>query len=147
MEKLRKLSQNYHQILFLKKSSGILVFRFDHLDCLPYTDTFMYSTECFKDQQSSILNKVIKTGHQEEIIDQYLKKTNKKHWSFKRQTHKCPIYSEYSDNLTTLLANSADDKLMISSLIFHENRIWHFMQNVSSGDILHEISKPVFWDK
>ena len=28
-----------------------------------------------------------------------------------------------------------------------ENRIWHFMQIISSGDNLHKISKPVFWRK
>ena len=25
--------------------------------------------------------------------------------------------------------------------------IWHFMQIVSIGDISHEMSKPVFWEK
>ena len=44
-------------------------------------------------------------------------------------------------NFTALWAYSADDKLMI---LFSENRIWHFMQIVSIGDNLHEISKPVF---
>ena len=33
------------------------------------------------------------------------------------------------------------------SLFFAENRIWHFMQNVSIGDNLHEMSKPVFCEK
>ena len=28
-----------------------------------------------------------------------------------------------------------------------ENRIWHFMQIVSTGDNLHEMSYPVFWKK
>ena len=28
-----------------------------------------------------------------------------------------------------------------------ENRIWHFMQIVSLGDNLHEMSNPVFWEK
>ena len=28
-----------------------------------------------------------------------------------------------------------------------ENRIWHFMQIVSTGDNLHEMSKPVFLEK
>ena len=32
-------------------------------------------------------------------------------------------------------------------LIFPENRIWHFMQIVSWGDNLHELSKPTFWQK
>ena len=48
--------------------------------------------------------------------------------------------------VTTLLANS-DDKLMIFFLIFPENRLSHFMQNLSAGDNLHEISKHCFWEK
>ena len=44
---------------------------------------------------------------------------------------------------TTLWAFSADDKLMIYFLFFPENRIRHFMQIVSSGDNLHEMSYPV----
>ena len=32
-------------------------------------------------------------------------------------------------------------------LFFSENRIWHFMQIVSLGDNLHEMSNPVFWEK
>ena len=28
-----------------------------------------------------------------------------------------------------------------------ENGIWHFMQTVSQGDSLHEMSNPVFWGK
>ena len=32
-------------------------------------------------------------------------------------------------------------------LFFTENRIWHFMQIVSLGDNLHEMSNPVFWEK
>ena len=34
-------------------------------------------------------------------------------------------------NFTTLLANSADDKLVIFYLFFSENRLWHFMLIVS----------------
>ena len=47
---------------------------------------------------------------------------------------------------TTLWAFSADDRL-IFFLFFPENRIWHFMQIVSLGDNLHEMSYPVFWEK
>ena len=47
---------------------------------------------------------------------------------------------------TTLSANSADDKL-IFFLIFPENRFGHFMQIVSYGDNLHEMTKPIFWKK
>ena len=46
--------------------------------------------------------------------------------------------------LTMLWADSADDKLMIFFLYFLANRIWHFMQSVSSGDNLHEVSNPIF---
>ena len=49
-------------------------------------------------------------------------------------------------NFTTLCAwaNLADNILVI---FFPEKRIWHFMPIVSSGDSLHEISKPVFLEK
>ena len=46
-----------------------------------------------------------------------------------------------------LWANSADDKLMKFFLFFLENRIWHFVQIVSLGDNLHEVSDPVFTEK
>ena len=45
------------------------------------------------------------------------------------------------------LYNSADDELTIFFLFSAENRIWYFMQIVSNGDNLHEISNPVFWKK
>ena len=32
-------------------------------------------------------------------------------------------------------------------LFFPEIRLWHFMQIVSKGDNLHEMSKPTFWEK
>ena len=32
-------------------------------------------------------------------------------------------------------------------LTFPENKIWHFMQIVSTGDNLHEMSIPVSWKK
>ena len=48
---------------------------------------------------------------------------------------------------TTLWAFLADDKMMLFFLFFPENRIWHFMQIVSLGDNLHEMSNPVFWEK
>ena len=32
-------------------------------------------------------------------------------------------------------------------LFFLENRIWHFMQIVSLGDNLHDVSNPVFLEK
>ena len=38
------------------------------------------------------------------------------------------------------------DKFMIFFLFFPLNRIWHFMQIVSTGD-LHEMSNPVSWEK
>ena len=44
-------------------------------------------------------------------------------------------------------ANLADDKLMIFFLLFQKYGIWHFMQIVSLGDNLHEVSDPIFWEK
>ena len=57
--------------------------------------------------------------------------------------------------ITTLWANLADDKLMIFFLFFfflkkkkkNNNRVWHFIKNVSIGDNLYEMSKPIFWEK
>ena len=46
--------------------------------------------------------------------------------------------------LTMLWADSAADKLVIFFLFFLENRTWHFMQIVSLGDKLHEVSDPIF---
>ena len=52
------------------------------------------------------------------------------------------IYSAHAGlKLTMPWANSADNKLMI---FFLKNRIWHFMQVVSKGDNLHELSNPIF---
>ena len=50
-------------------------------------------------------------------------------------------------NLYHSLCYSADNKLMVFFLIFSENRIGHFMKIASIGDILHEMSKPIFWKK
>ena len=46
---------------------------------------------------------------------------------------------------TALWVNLADDKLMISFLIFQENRTWYFHTNYE--DYLHEMSNPVLWGK
>ena len=43
------------------------------------------------------------------------------------------------------IQNSMDNKLTIFFLFFRENRLWHFMHIVSSGDNLHEMS--IFWEK
>ena len=48
--------------------------------------------------------------------------------------------------LSMLWSDSADDKLMIFFLFFLGNRIWHFMQIVSLGDSLHEMSNPILGD-
>ena len=56
-------------------------------------------------------------------------------------------YSSRRLTFTTLWAFSIDGKLMIFFLFFRVNWIWHFMQIVSSGDNLHEMSNPVFWEK
>ena len=52
--------------------------------------------------------------------------------------------------LFTVTWNSAHQSLALSSrhigiffLFFPENRFWHFMQIISSGDNLHEMPKPV----
>ena len=37
--------------------------------------------------------------------------------------------------------------LMIFFIFFPENRTWHFMQIVSTGDNLHEMSHRVSWEK
>ena len=58
-----------------------------------------------------------------------------------------PITVSWPLTITTLWANSADDKLMIFFLFFPENRLWHFMQIISIGDCLHEMSKLVFSEK
>ena len=44
----------------------------------------------------------------------------------------------------SIQTNPAEDKLMIVFLFFPENRLLHFMQIVSLGDNLHEMSKPIF---
>ena len=57
---------------------------------------------------------------------------------------KYPVPLNNPLTFTTLYANSADDKL-IFFLFSLENRIWHLMQIVSTGDNLHETSKSVSW--
>ena len=44
-----------------------------------------------------------------------------------------------------LWANSADEKLTIFFLLFPENRLWLFMQIVSQGGKLHEMTKSPSW--
>ena len=41
----------------------------------------------------------------------------------------------------------ADDILKYFSYFLIENKIWHFMQIVSCGDNLYEITNPIFWEK
>ena len=57
-------------------------------------------------------------------------------------------YSSYLElrfpNTACWVKISADDKVLIFILLFLENRIRHFMQIVSLGDNLHEVSKPIF---
>ena len=43
--------------------------------------------------------------------------------------------------------NLADENLMIFMLFPPENKLWHFMQTVSLGDNLHEMSKHIFYQK
>ena len=69
----------------------------------------------------------------------YMDKTKKTTWN---------QYSESNrTTFSTLWANSENHKLMIFSYFFPENWFWHFMQIVSNGDNLHEMSYPVFWEK
>ena len=51
-----------------------------------------------------------------------------------------PAFTEIILSFTTIWTNSTD-KLMAFFVFFPENRIWHFMQIVSIGDNLHEMSK------
>ena len=46
--------------------------------------------------------------------------------------------------LTLLGANSAENKMAIVFLFLLDNRIWHFMQIVSLGDNMHDVSNPIF---
>ena len=48
---------------------------------------------------------------------------------------------------TTLRANSADDKFTTVLLLFLKIRLWNFMQIVSIGDDLHDMSNPVFCEQ
>ena len=53
---------------------------------------------------------------------------------------KCCITSAYLQ----WLCHSGERPVARGPLVFPDNRIWYFMQIVSSGDNLHEMSKPVF---
>ena len=44
----------------------------------------------------------------------------------------------------TISADDVDGFFYI--LFFPENRLWHFMQIVSWGENLHEMSEPIFWE-
>ena len=47
--------------------------------------------------------------------------------------------------VSTLVKISADDILKYF-LISPKNRLWHFMQIVSTWDNMHEMSRPIFWE-
>ena len=49
--------------------------------------------------------------------------------------------------ITTLWANSADDRLMTFFLYFSQKTGFDISCKSSPIDSLHEISKPVFWEK
>ena len=56
----------------------------------------------------------------------------------------CPQIS----TITTLWANSADDKLIISFFYFFQKMGFDISCNtISLGDNLHEMSKLIFWEK
>ena len=57
------------------------------------------------------------------------------------------LSSWYGLTLSTLGKIFSRRHFEIFFLFFSENRIWHFMQIVSLGDNLHEMSNPVFWEK
>ena len=44
----------------------------------------------------------------------------------------------------SILGKISADDTEIFFLFFPGNRLWHFMQIFSSGDNLHEMSKPIF---
>ena len=46
-----------------------------------------------------------------------------------------------------LLSRRQINKIEIGDIFFLENRICYFMQIVSIGDNLHEMSNPVLWEK
>ena len=56
------------------------------------------------------------------------------------------LLKDYPLTITVLWGNSADNRL-IFFLFFLENKIWHFMQIVSLGDNLHEVSDLIFLEK
>ena len=49
--------------------------------------------------------------------------------------------------LSTLGKHFSRGHLIIFFLNFFRKQIWHFMQIVSTGDNLHEMTKPVSWEK
>ena len=53
----------------------------------------------------------------------------------------------YPLTLSTLDKIFSRRHIEIIFLFFPENQIWQFMQVVSIGDNLHEMSNPVFWEK
>ena len=55
-----------------------------------------------------------------------------------------PILSVVCLHLAVWVKISAEVKYF--SYFFPENRLWHFMQIVSIGDNLHEMSKPICWE-
>ena len=66
-------------------------------------------------------------------------------WNFKVLNIKSICDLQLGD-LPFFWANEIND-IYIYFFFFFRNRIWHFMQNVSIGDNLYEMSKPVFCKK
>ena len=54
---------------------------------------------------------------------------------------------EYTNNLYLSLGKCSRQQTDDIFLFFPENRILHFMQIVSIGDNLHDMSNPVSWEK
>ena len=66
-----------------------------------------------------------------------------------RWANRGPWASCYYYSLTLLLSGLIQQMAnwWYFSYSFSENRLWHFMQIASLGDNLHEMSKPIFWEK
>ena len=64
-------------------------------------------------------------------------------------THEDHLHQNGILAITTLRADSADDKLMTYTffLFFLAKKIRNFMQTDSWGDNLHNVSDPIFWEK
>ena len=78
----------------------------------------------------------------------------RKRWLWHYQRYICILNWKQKTKLSGLLLPTYDIRVIFPwhNLLnakharFPENRFWHFMQSVSLGDNLHEVSKSVFWE-